>query len=195
MAETLTGKRGLGYKDHDKTAIRRRKTVRKDKKPASLELQTDLTSTETKLVVLDFLSAQPVERLTARNVPKDEKRNSPGKVRKSSSDASTHGSYRIRCAQLAKSARPLRKQYSLRLKKDLDEYLKQRGKSLDDLSSYGGVRDGGTLHQRAYTEGDTNMKRSPRQISPELKKGITGFNTSKLKHVEDEDKKPKELKQ
>lgn len=175
------------------TMRRHKKTPWNEDRPVSLELETDWTNTETKLVVLDFLST---EYRTTRKSRNDGKRKSQSKVSKSSSDGSSHESYRY--AKLAKSAIPLRKQYSLRLKKDLDEYLKQRGKSMGDLSSYnwssnrdeGMVHSTGLLHQRSYTEGETymNTRRTERRMSDELKKGIKEFNTSKLKHVAVEDK-------
>jgi hypothetical protein len=183
-----------------------------DERPVSLELETDFTNTETKLVVLDFLSSQPIERLTARNAIQGEKteqdeRHRKTSLGKSSSDGFKHDHYRTRYAKLAKSGRSLRKQYSLRLKRDLDEYLKLRGKSMEDLSesfrrSHDGLEDEGQgeyQHQRSYTEGDTYYRlrsRSPiraqeeshskprRKISQELKERITEFNTDTLRHVE-----------
>ena len=181
-----------------------------DQRPMSLELETDFTNTETKLVVLDFLSSQPIERLTARNARRKTvsfdslDRHRKTSLNKSSSDGSKHESYRSRYEKLAKSGKSLRKQYSLRLKKDLDEYLKIRGKSVDDLSEkFWG--DGFIQPQGSYTEGeppsfsrlrsrsplhdesgDTNLKASKprRKISQELKDGITEFDTQTLRHVE-----------
>lgn len=187
-----------------------------DGRPISMELETDFTNTETKLVVLDFLSSQPVEHLTARNKTNSsfsggERRKSLGK---STSDVSSHESYRNRYAKLAKSGKSLRKQYSMRLKRDLDEYLRLRGKSMDDLSQSCRGSDptrpedegmGVYLFQRSYTEGEAYFRSesSPtvrsqtksleaeskstkprRKISRELKEGITDFNMQNLRHVE-----------
>ena len=158
-------------------------------------LHIDFTNTETKLVVLDFLSSQPIERLTARNVRrKTVSFDSLNRHRKTSLSKSSSES----------SGKSLRKQYSLRLKKDLDEYCKIRGKSVDDLSEkFWG--DGFVQAQGSYTEGeppsfsrlrsrsplhnesgDTNLKASKpqRKISQELKDGITEFDTQTLRHVE-----------
>ena len=94
-------------------------------------------------------------------------------------------SYRKRSAKLANHVRPLRKQYSLRLRNDLDEYLKlkQRGKSLEELPSHENgevAREEATYtHQRSFTEGDAFFKRS-RTISNELKKGITEFSSNSI---------------
>jgi hypothetical protein len=182
----------------------------------SLELETDFTNTETKLVVLDFLSSQPIENLTARNATRRKTvsfgdRHRKISLGKSSSDGSSHEAYRSRYAKLAKSGKSLRKQYSLRLKRDLDEYLKLRGKSMDDLSDPSGTPAGSWdegmgeyQHQRSYTEGEAYFRlrsRSPirdqsqsadspkprRKISRELKEGITDFNTEYLRHVEVEE--------
>ena len=181
-----------------------------DERPISFELETDFTNTETKLVVLDFLSSQPIEHLTARNATQGEnpdQRRRKTSLGKSSSDGSKHENYRNRYAKLAKSGRSLRKQYSLRLKRDLDEYLKLRGKSMDDITeslrasrdSLEGEGQGEYQHQRSYTEGDTYLRlrsRSPirnvaasqskprRKISQELKEGITEFDHESLRHVE-----------
>ena len=96
-----------------KTATTRMKeTEEKPNRPTSLELKTDWTNTETKLIILDFLSSQSIEHLTARNAPGDGRKSSQGKVCKSASDGSSHEpSYRKRSAKLANYARPLRKQY------------------------------------------------------------------------------------
>ncbi|CAB4043756.1 bcl-2 homologous antagonist killer-like, partial [Paramuricea clavata] len=191
-----------------------------DERPMSLELETDFTNTETKLVVLDFLSSQPIEHLTARNATRRKTVSFDDRHRKSSlgkssslgsSDGSSHEAYRSRYAKLAKSGKSLRKQYSLRLKRDLDEYLKLRGKSMDDLSDPPGTPAGSWdegmgeyQHQRSYTEGETYFRlrsRSPiraqsqsadspkprRKISRELKEGITDFNIESLRHVEVEE--------
>ena len=182
-----------------------------DERPTSFELETDFTNTETKLVVLDFLSSQPIGHLTARNATQGENSDQRGRktsLGKSSSDGSKHENYRNRYAKLAKSGRSLRKQYSLRLKRDLDDYLKLRGKSMDDITeslrasrdSLEGEGQGEYQHQRSYTEGDTYLRlrsRSPirnqsalsqskprRKISRELKEGITEFNHESLRHVE-----------
>lgn len=174
------------------TTKEERKLLERPARPTSLELETDWTNTETKLVVLDFLSVQPIEQLTARNAPANERK----KVSKSASDGSSYEPLcRKRYAKLAKSAKPLRKQYSLRLKNDLDEYLRQRGKSVEDLPSYKSSRAASVdesvyMHQRSYTEGDAYFKRS-RRMSDELKKGITEFSTSRLKHVANEEKAEK----
>ena len=187
-----------------------------DERPMSLELETDFTNTETKLVVLDFLSSQPIENLTARNATRRktvsfDDRHRKTSLGKSISDGSSHEAYRSRYAKLAKSGKSLRKQYSLRLKRDLDEYLKLRGKSMDDLSDPSGTPAGSWdegmdeyQHQRSYTEGEAYLRlrsRSPirdqsqsadspkprRKISRELKEGITDFNTEYLRHVEVEE--------
>lgn len=190
-------------------------TKHMDERPISFELETDFTNTETKLVVLDFLSSQPIERLTARNSKRvsfstGEEAPSYSSKRgkflgKSPSDGSSHEAYRERYAKLAKSGKTLRKQYSLRLKKDLDVYLQTRGKSMDDLSDSfrsGAINEGGDecLLQRSYTEGETYFRvrsRSPlrnqddsrkatkprRKISRELKEGITEFDPHTLRHV------------
>ena len=186
-----------------------------DERPVSFELETDFTNTETKLVVLDFLSSQPIEHLTARNARRktlsldSSDRRRKTSLGKSSSDGSSHESYRNRYAKLAKSGKSLRKQYSLRLKRDLDEYLKLRGKSMDDLSesihgSAASFQAGDSeiyQHQRSYTEGEAYFRvrsRSPirsqglqenvgkprRKISRELKEGIIEFDTDTLRHVE-----------
>ena len=123
-----------------KTATTRmEKTEEKPNRPTSLELKTDWTNTETKLVILDFLSSQSIEYLTARNAPGDGRKSSSVKVCKNVSDGSSHEpSYQKRSAKLANYARPLRKQYSFRLRNDLDEYLKlkQREKSLEELLAH-----------------------------------------------------------
>ena len=181
-----------------------------DERPISFELKTDFANTETKLVVLDFLSSQPIEHLTARNAVKREtksfnERRRKTSLDKSNSDGSNHQDYRSRYAKLAKSGKTLRKQYSLRLKRDLDEYLKLRGQSMDNLSfedSQTGLQDEGLgeyQHQRSYTEGETYFRlrsRSPirnqaasptkprRKISQELKEGIREFDPQTLNHVE-----------
>lgn len=186
-----------------------------DERPTSFELKTDFTNTETKLVILDFLSSQPVEHLRASNARRQalsldsSDRRRKVSLGKSSSDASSHESYRNRYAKLAKSGKSLRKQYSLRLKRDLNEYLKIRGKSMDDLSesiqgSAASFEAAGSeiyQHQRSYTEGETYFRlrsRSPlrnevsqetvvkpqRKISRELKDGIIKFDTDTLRHVE-----------
>ena len=105
---------------------------------------------------------------------------------KSASDGSSHQpSYRKRSAKLANHVRPLRKQYSLRLRNDLDEYLKlkQRGKSLEKLPSHENgevAREEATYtHQRSFTEGDAYFKRS-RRISNELKENY-GVQLDKIK--------------
>ena len=60
-----------------KTATTRiEKTEEKPNRPTSLELKTDWTNTETKLVILDFLSSQSIEHLTARNAPGDGRKSS-----------------------------------------------------------------------------------------------------------------------
>ena len=60
-----------------KTATTRMKeTEEKPNRPTSLELKTDWTNTETKLIILDFLSSQSIEHLTARNAPGDGRKSS-----------------------------------------------------------------------------------------------------------------------
>ena len=184
-----------------KATTRMEETEEKPNRPTSLELKTDWTNTETKLVILDFLSSQSIEHLTARNAPGDGRKSSSGKVCKSASDGSSHEpSYRKRSAKLANYARPLRKQYSLRLRNDPDEYLKlkQRGKSLEELPSHENgevAREEATYtHQRSFTEGDAYFKRS-RTISNELKKGITEFSSTRLKHIPDDEKTREKAKE
>ena len=188
-----------------------------DGRPVSFELETDFTNTETKLVVLDFLSSQPIEHLTARNARRktlsfdsSDRHRIKSSLGKSTSDGANHESYRNRYAKLAESGKSLRKQYSLRLRRDLDEYLKLRGKSMDDLSGslHSGVAisQSGDLenyqHQRSYTEGEayyrlrsrspirsdgvqeTSKKKPRRKISRELKEGIVDFDQETLRHVE-----------
>ena len=169
-----------------KATTRMEETEEKPNRPTSLELKTDRTNTETKLIILDFLSSQSIEYLTARNAPGDGRKSSSVKVCKSASDGSSHEpSYRKRSAKLANYARSLRKQYSFRLRNDLDEYLKlkQRGKSLEELPSHENgevAREEATYtHQRSFTEGDAYFKRS-RTISNELKKGITEFSSNSI---------------
>ena len=91
------------------------------------------------MIILDFFSSQSIEHLTTRNAPGDGRKSSSGEVCKSASDGSSHEpSYRKRSAKLANYAMPLRKQYSLRLRNDPDEYLKlkQREKSLEELLAH-----------------------------------------------------------
>ena len=115
----------------------------------------------------------------------------------SASDGSSHEpSYRKRYAKLANYARPLRKQYSLRLRNDLDEYrkLKQRGKSLEELPSHENgevAREEATYtHQRSLTEGDAYLKRS-RTISNELKENYGKTNSQKRMRIFPLEKPPK----
>lgn len=79
---------------------------------------------ETRLVVLDFLSKQPVEKLTARNLSQTENRpeilrKAIRRVSKSASDASRHEHRRKRFQNMAL---PLRRKLSLNLKRDIESF-------------------------------------------------------------------------
>lgn len=158
-------------------------TQSEEKRKIRLGLETRFYNAETKLVVLDFLSTAPSDHLTARNKrSKSDSRSKSSNVQarrsslsKSSSDVSHLESYRRRYVKLADSGRSLRKQYSVKLQKEIDEYLKSREKSVDDHSGVNETEEKKNLNQPSKPK---------RKISQELKNGIKDFDLSTLRHVE-----------
>lgn len=106
--------------EEDEERHRKGKCYKNMSKAVSLERIRD----ETRLVVLDFLSKQPVEKLTARNLSQTENRpeilrKAIKRVSKSASDASRHEHRRKRFQNMAL---PLRRKLSLNLKRDIESF-------------------------------------------------------------------------
>lgn len=108
-------------------------SINQDTKTLSRWASRERIREETRIVVLDFLSSLPADKLTARNLVRSEKRSScltksMRGLSKSSSDA---GSYEHKRQKFLRMAR-LERKLSLNLKRDIENFdqntLKHRSK-------------------------------------------------------------------
>ena len=132
--------------------------------------------TKTKLVILDFLSSQPIEHLTARNAPGDGRKSSSGKVWTFVPKTLRKIGESCEASQKAVFASSAKRSWRVSQVKTTGKVFGKAPFSRERRSCEGRSY---LYSSKVFTEGDAYFKRS-RTISNELKKGITEFSSNSI---------------